>query len=220
MNPTALNLGPQRLLGSVTVVTDHELLEAWRQGSADAGEALFERHFDAVLRFFRNKIDDGPEELVQRTFLACVEGRERFKGASSFRTYVFAIAHNILKSHFRSRRRRGPHVDFTAESVWGLVASPSTLALRDRSQRVLLDALRRIPVESQVALELHYWEALTAAEIGEVLDVPLGTAKTRIRRARQLLGLEINAQAQLASLDLNGLDLESWARSVREALLR
>lgn len=213
------NFARRRLLGSQALVTDHELLEAWREGSPDAGEALFERHFDAVLRFFRNKIDDGPEELVQRTFLACVEGRDRFRGASSFRTYVFAVAHNILKSHFRSKRRRGPHIDFTAESVWGLEASPSTLALRDRSQRVLLDALRRIPIESQVALELHYWETLTAAEIGEVLGVPLGTAKTRIRRARQLLSAEITQQAQLASLDLDGLDLESWARSVREELL-
>ncbi|MEM6295471.1 MAG: RNA polymerase sigma factor [Myxococcota bacterium] len=202
------------------MTTDRELLEAWRSGSAAAGEALFERHFDAVMRFFRNKIDDGPEELVQRTFLACVEGRTRFRGDSTFRTYLFAVAHNTLKAHFRSRRRRGVEIDFTAESVWGLAPSPSTLAVRDRSQRVLLDALRRIPVQSQVVLELHYWEGLTAAEIGEVIDVPHGTAKTRIRRARQLLGAAIEERARGESLDVSQLDLDAWAQSVRQVLLR
>lgn len=211
---------PARLLPCPAVTTDRELLEAWRSGSAAAGEALFERHFDAVMRFFRNKIDDGPEELVQRTFLACVEGRTRFRGDSTFRTYLFAVAHNTLKAHFRSRRRRGVEIDFTAESVWGLAPSPSTLAVRDRSQRVLLDALRRIPVQSQVVLELHYWEGLTAAEIGEVIDVPHGTAKTRIRRARQLLGAAIEERARGESLDVSQLDLDAWAQSVRQVLLR
>ena len=211
---------PARLLPCTLVNTDRELLEAWHSGSAAAGEALFERHFDAVMRFFRNKIDDGPEELVQRTFLACLEGRTRFRGDCSFRTYLFAVAHNTLKAHFRARRRRGVEIDFTAESVWGLAPSPSTLAVRDRSQRVLLDALRRIPVESQVVLELHYWEGLTAAEIGSVIEVPLGTAKTRIRRARQLLHAAIEERARGESLDVSQLDLDAWAQSVRQVLLR
>lgn len=201
------------------VTGDLELLAAWRDGSTTDGEALFERHFDAVLRFFRNKIDDGPEDLVQRTFLACVEGKERFEGRSSFRTYLFAVAHNVLRDHFR-RKRRGACIDFTAQSVWDVAPAASTIMARDRTHRVLLDALRRIPIDSQVALELHYWEGLTAAEIGVVLDVPTGTAKTRIRRARQLLGQAIEVLAAGEQLDVSQLDLDTWARAVRKVLLR
>jgi RNA polymerase sigma-70 factor (ECF subfamily) len=203
----------------LSVTTDLELLTAWRDGSTTAGEALFERHFDPVMRFFRNKVDEGPEDLVQRTFLACVEGKERFEGRSSFRTYLFAVAHNVLRDHFR-RKQRGAAVDFTAQSVWDLAPAPSTVMARDRAQRVLLDALRRIPIESQVALELHYWEGLTAAELADVIGVPVGTAKTRIRRARQLLTGAIEALAGAEPLDTSGLDLDAWAKSVRGVLLR
>ena len=203
----------------LAVTTDLELLATWRDGSATGGEALFERHFDAVMRFFRNKIDEGPEDLVQRTFLACVEGKERFEGRSSFRTYLFATAHNLLRDHFR-RKRRGVAVDFTAQSIWDLAPAPSTVMARDRTQRVLLEALRRIPIEGQVVLELHYWEGLTAAEIADVIETPVGTAKTRIRRARQLLGQAIEALAAGEQLDTSQIDLDAWAKSVRELLLR
>ena len=201
------------------VTTDLELLEAWRGGETTAGEALFERHFDAVMRFFRNKIDEGSEDLVQRTFLACVEGKERFEGRSSFRTYLFAVAHNLLRTHFR-QKHRNQELDFTQRSVWDVAPAPSTVMARDRTGRLLLDAMRRIPIQSQVALELHYWEGLTAAEIGVVIDVPTGTVKTRIRRARQLLGEAIEALARGEQLDTSGLDLDTWARSVRQVLLR
>jgi RNA polymerase sigma-70 factor (ECF subfamily) len=90
---------------------------------------------------------------------------------------------------------------------------------RDQDQQKLLLALRRIPLDSQVALELHYWEAMTAAEIGQVLDVPLGTAKTRLRRAKQLLEAELLAlDFGPTRLDPTGSGLDTWARSVRGAL--
>ena len=63
------------------MVTDTELLSAWRGGDLECGRTLFERHFDGVRRFFANKLDHGAEDMVQRTFLACVEGRDRFCSA-------------------------------------------------------------------------------------------------------------------------------------------
>jgi RNA polymerase sigma factor (sigma-70 family) len=199
-------------------VTDAELLHAWSDGDRSAGEALFERHFEAVARFFRNKLasDAHHEDLIQQTFLGCVEARDRFRGESSFRSFLFAIAHNQLCKHWRSRSR--DRLDFQTVSAFDIDPSPSAMLARDQDQRKLLIALRRLPLDSQVALELHYWESMTAAEIGDVLGVPLGTAKTRLRRAKQLL------EAELRSLELGGgrLDtetgLETWARGVKGAL--
>jgi DNA-directed RNA polymerase specialized sigma24 family protein len=80
-------------------------------------------------------------------------------------------------------------------------------------------ALRRIPLDSQVALELHYWESMTAAEIGEVLGMPLGTVKTRLRRAKQLLEVELRAlDVGQARLDLAGAGLDTWARELKKTL--
>lgn len=70
------------------------------------GEQLFERHFDAVYRFFSSKADASEiSDLVQQTFLACVEAVESFEGHSSVRTYIFAIARHQLFRHYRKRTR-------------------------------------------------------------------------------------------------------------------
>jgi RNA polymerase sigma-70 factor (ECF subfamily) len=200
-------------------VTDAELLQAWAEGHKGAGEQLFERHFEAIARFFRNKLpaDAHHEDLIQQTFLGCVEARDRFRGDASFRSFLFAIAHNQLGKHWRSRSR--DRLDFQTISAFDVDPSPSAVVARDQDQQKLLLALRRIPVDSQVALELHYWEAMTAAEIGEVLGVPLGTAKTRLRRAKQLLEVELRAlEVGAERLDSTESGLDAWARDVRETL--
>lgn len=200
--------------------TDLELLEAWRGGDRQAGEQLFERHFDAVARFFRNKVDSGIDDLIQRTFLACIEGKDRFRGEASFRTFLFAVAHNVLRKHYRSKRRHGDRIDFGVTSVYDLSPSPSVVIARHNEHRVLLQALRRIPLDHQIVLELYYWERLTAPEVAHVLDVPEGTARTRIRRAKQLLEEQMKRLVEDKNLlESTLVNLDSWAASLRDLLL-
>lgn len=199
---------------------DAELLEQWRAGDRRAGEALFDRHFDAVARFFRNKVDHGIDDLIQRTFLACIETRDRFRGDSSFRTYIFAVAHNVLGKHYRSNRRHGDKIDFGVTSVHDIAPSPSMIVAQHREQRLLLQALRRIPLDLQVVLELYYWERLPAKQVAEVVGVPEGTARTRIRRAKQLLEQEMAKVAgNPADLSSTLVNLEEWAAGLREQLI-
>ena len=197
--------------------TDGELLESWRNGDRKAGEELFERHFDAVARFFRNKVDHGIDDLIQRTFLACVESKDKFRGDSSFRTYLFGVAHNVLGKHFRSKKRHGDKIDFGVTSVFDLSPSPSVIVAKHREQQVLLQALRKIPLDHQIVLELYYWEKLSAREVAEVVQVPEGTARTRIRRAKQLLEEEMaKLMGNKDQLETTIANLDSWAASLRD----
>lgn len=202
-------------------VADLELLEAWRAGDATAGGELFERHFAAVRRFFRNKIVGDPDDLIQKTFLALVEGRDRFRGEASFRRYLLGTANNVLRGHYRSKRRDAPPIDFSEVSAIDLAPSPSEVFALGDEQRLVLEALRRIPLEFQIALELFYWEELPVLELAAVLDIPLGTVKTRLRRGRQLLEQKI---AELAAsperLHTTLTDLDRWARGLREHMHR
>ena len=199
---------------------DLELLDAWRGGDRDAGEQLFERHFDAIARFFRNNVDRGIDDLIQRTFLACVESKDRFRGDASFRTFLFAVAHNVLGKHYRSQRRHGDKIDFGVTSVHDLSPSPSAVVAQHHEHRVLLQALRRIPIEHQIVLELYYWEKLSAAEVGGVLDVPEGTARTRIRRAKKLLEAQMHRLIEdKVLLESTLINLDTWAASLRDQLL-
>lgn len=193
---------------------DAALIDAWKAGDREAAAQLFDHHYAAVARFFRNKVGlQEASDLIQSTFLACFEGLERMR-SSSFRSYLFAVACTLLRRHFRTKRRTP--VDLGTVSVFDLDPSPSSVIAGDQLQRQLLEALRRIPIEHQVVLELFYWESLTAAELGEILGIPVGTAKTRVRRARQLL------HEQMQRLDAEGLaspctveDLDAWASGLR-----
>ena len=190
--------------------SDGELLAAWRADDQAAGSELFRRYFDPLYRFFVNKIADEAEDLIQNTWIACVRYGDSLERASSFRAYLFTVARNELYRHIR-RARPCVDVDLGASSMVDLSPSPTTILGTAERDRQLLGALRSLPVEAQVILELHYWEDLSTAELAEILDLPQGTAKSRLRRARQLLDVALLRGD--AAEDHDALD--RWIRSVR-----
>lgn len=201
------------------MLSDFELLDAWRGGDADAGRLLFERHFEAVYRFFFNKVGDETDDLLQQTFLACVEGRDSFQKRSSFRAYVLGIAKNKLFKFVRSKARNRIDGPPTTGALIERGSIASALA-REDEQRLLLRALRELPIDLQIALELAYWEELTDRELAAVLELPMGTVKSRLRKARRLLD---DALAELANSP--GMhratidDFDTWVRSIRALVL-
>lgn len=198
---------------------DFALLDAWRDGDLEAGSRLFDRHFDSIHRFLRHKVGDETDEVMQRTLLACVESRDRFRRASSFRTFLFGVARLELLSHYRRRRKFDAQLNFESKSFFDLNPSPSTVVAKHKEQQLLHEALRRLPVDLQIALELHYWEGMSATEIGLVLEIPAGTVKSRLRRAKALLRATME-QLAVSKLQLESTlgDLEGWARSLGDVL--
>jgi RNA polymerase sigma factor (sigma-70 family) len=200
--------------------TDDELLGAWREGDAASGRELFERYFEPVFRFFRNKAASDIEDLVQSTFASCLASRDAFRGESSFRTYLFTIARNELYADWRKRSRRGAEVDVGSISVEDLRTTPGT-ALAARLDRALLArALRSIPLDLQVALELHYWEELTGPELATVLGVPEGTARSRLRRGREELATKVEELRASGAAHEEPADLEAWLASLKGTMAR
>jgi RNA polymerase sigma factor (sigma-70 family) len=197
---------------------DIELLEAWRAGDRSAGDELFRRHLTSIERFFRSTVEPAAiDDLVQATFIACTEGRDRFVGRSSFRSYLFGVAHNVLKTHYR-RRRPHDRIDFECSSLVDLGVGPSTMLEQKREQRLLSEALRQIPLESQIILQRRYWEQLRTAELAEFLAVPRGTAVDRLRRAQtQLRQAIVRMQAAPELLESAIESLGGWAASLRSS---
>lgn len=168
-------------------------MSAWSAGDARAGEALVTRHYLAVARFFTNQVgaESDAEDLIQQTFLGCLEGVSRFRGQASFRTFLFAIARNKLLKHMRKRSKGRIFLNpswhrFAA----GLRSNTSILGARDERQ-LLNAAMQRLPLETQMMLELHYWQGLSIAEVARVVERPPNTVKTRMFRARQRIAREL-----------------------------
>ena len=202
------------------MASDHELLQAWGEGDAAAGNTLFDRHFEALYRFFRNKAGDAVDDLVQATFLGCVEARGRFRGDASFRTWMLSIARRKLYDRFRERDRDARRFDPEATSVAALGISPSGAVANKAEHRLLLEALRRLPLISQVALELYYFEGMRGPAIAEVLGIPEPTVRGRLKRGVEQLRREIESGASSPGLAESTLgDLDGWAESIRERLV-
>lgn len=165
---------------------DLTLLERWRRGDSRAGQELFARHFADIYRFFEHKVGADADDLAQRTFMACIDARDRFRGGSTFRTYLFAIARNQLYSYFR-RMPRAEHIDFELTSIADLMPSLGSQLGRARAVERLRLALVQLPAEQQLLLELHYWHELDADALSEVFETTGGAIRVRLLRARRAL---------------------------------
>jgi RNA polymerase sigma-70 factor (ECF subfamily) len=192
--------------------TDAQLLERWRSGDAEAGDALFERHGDGVIWFFRNKFRTGAEDLVHETWARLSQRRDHIRDPTRFRSFLFGIAHNVLRECLRARA-----FDPERDSAEAIQPGPSSIAARRREHQLLLDALRQIPLDEQVMLELYYWEGLNAAELAEIAGISHSAMRGRLSKARKSLG---KAMARLATstpliVDSRSDDFETWAAEIR-----
>lgn len=175
--------------------TDLELLAQWCDGSDRAGDLLLKRSFGLLYRFFINKVGDATDDLVQQTLVACVRHKDKIRESGAFRMYLLKIARSRLFDYLRAMRRHAGHVDddFEQLSIAQTGLSGTSRLGRVQAAMRVRDALRRLPVELQVVVELHYWEEHSTAEMAEVLEVPQGTVKSRLRRAREQLETDLGA---------------------------
>ena len=197
--------------------SDHELLGAWQQGDERAGSELVRRYFARIFSFFDGKVTSSVDDLVQRTFLACTAARERIDPERSFRTYLFGIARKQLLQHY-ARLHRDSGIDELGEQPLDVLErSPSQLIAHHRDRKLLVRALRSIPLDLQIVIELFYWEEMPLHEIAGVIEIPEGTVKSRLHRAKEMLRVKIDALASSPELARTTMDdLERWSKSLRK----
>ena len=207
-----------------------DLVREVAAGSESALAALYDRHVDGVFAAAIRLTPDRQvaEEVVQETFLALWNRAELFNpGAGSLAAWLHTIARNRTVDRFRAARRRPNLVPF---SVATGAATDETAALERalaggtvlggadlgpgpegelasaELRNVLRDALAGLPEHERTALVLAYSEELTQTEIAARLGWPLGTVKTRTRRAllrlREVLAEEFGPMAELAPIPI------------------
>lgn len=200
---------------------DRELIDAWRGGDDRAGRQLVERHFATVERFFFNKAADASADLIQQCFLRVLEARTRMRPDANFRAYLLGIARNVLYEHYRRNRQDLERLDFGSQSVAEIAPTPATRIAGEQEVQLMLRGLQQIPLDYQIVLELYYWEGMRSREVAEVLELPQGTARSRIRRAKQLLEEQLVALAgSQRMLESTTSDIEHWAARIKDMVGR
>ncbi|MEI8240150.1 MAG: sigma-70 family RNA polymerase sigma factor [Actinomycetota bacterium] len=174
-------------------IDDRALVTAAQGGDRAALERLFELHYDRVVAVCRritgNEADAA--DAAQEAMIAVVRGLSKFDGRSSFGTWTYRIATNASLDELRRRRRR-PLVSIESrddESPQREPADPgSALPLERIGERDAIEsALLELPEEFRIPVVLRDVADLEYADIAQVLDVPIGTVKSRIARGRGML---------------------------------
>ena len=162
-------------------------------GNREAFDELVRRHQVRIYRLARVLAggDGDAEDLAQETFIRAFRGIARFRGDSSFGTWLHRIALNVIKSHV-SRRARRPRVvsstpDATRESLIENIASQDDFELVIHRRQAIDDALGTLPADHRSLVVLRDIQGLEYHEIASITGLPLGTVESRIFRARQRL---------------------------------
>jgi len=187
--------------------TDQQLIARCRAGQTDAFATLIERHqhrlFNAVLRMVGNY--DDAQDLTQDAFVRALQGLKKFRGNAAFYTWLFRIGMNLCINH----RRRQQHVrfaslavdagDFTGAQADRLAnladraaVSPARQAQINEEHNRVLTALQDLPPQSRAVVILRDIEQLDYAQIAKILDLPVGTVKSRLSRARDTVRKQLN----------------------------
>jgi RNA polymerase sigma-70 factor (ECF subfamily) len=175
--------------------TDRELIADSAQSPADFA-TIFDRHFDAVFGYLQRRIGrDLAEELAAETFLVAFDNRARFdpsQGAA--RPWLLGIATNLLRHHARREVRElrayaRSAVDPVLDAFDGIEERLDASGERRR----LIEGLAELSTPERDALLLAAWADLSYAEIATALEVPVGTVRSRLSRARERITASLGA---------------------------
>ena len=137
------------------------------------------------------------QDATQEALIAIVRGLPRFDNRSSFSTWSFRVATNACLDELRRRRRRpAPGLPDDERSLPDPHAGAPSLAEHVAARLSVDDALEQLPIEFRTAVVLRDICALDYAEIAEVLEIPIGTVRSRIARARAKLADTLGNQSE------------------------
>jgi RNA polymerase sigma-70 factor (ECF subfamily) len=186
---------------------DHDLMEATREGDEVAFYELVRRYRSPITNYVNRMLNDYDMavDLAQETFIRIYTNAHRYRANHNFSTYIYRIATNLAISELRRRKRwkMVSLVSFFASPDGSDAGAdldlpdhrplPESQLLDDERRQVVRRAVAALPERYRAALVLRDIEGLEYERIAEILRLPLGTVKSRINRARNLLREKLRA---------------------------
>jgi RNA polymerase sigma-70 factor (ECF subfamily) len=189
---------------AVAGAEDEALVQSVAEGSDAAFETLFERYRDRVFQFVLWQLGAGrdlAEELTQEVFFQLYLSASTFRHRSRFRTWLYSLARNVCRHHERKHRRESGALRWGEDNEAPVLsdggrsdALERLTAAEDRAR--VRQAVAALPREQRAALLLRDWEELSYQEIAAVLDIPVGTVRSRLHNARCALAHTLSARKE------------------------
>jgi RNA polymerase sigma-70 factor (ECF subfamily) len=195
--------GVEKTTVSFEKLSDHELIEATKNGEPDAFAEIVNRYRHPLTNYIYRMLNDYEEavDLAQEAFVRVYFAIERYHSKYAFSTYIYRIATNLAISEIRKRKRRklfsltglfqaegNEEMEFQPKDEKPL---PEDDLISDEGGAVLAKAIAALPDKYRAAIVLREIEEKTYEEIAEILELGLGTTKSRISRGRAILRQKI-----------------------------
>ena len=184
-----------------TNLLDADLVKRVQAGDTGAFDLLVQKYQHKVINLLGRFVSDHAEcqDIAQDAFIKAFRAIDSFRGDSQFYTWLYRIAANTAKNHLASRARKSPNyaVDvedaehFEGESGLKEYANPENLLLTDEIRARIFHAIENLPEDLKSAITLREIDGLSYEEIAEVMDCPIGTVRSRIFRARDVIDKEL-----------------------------
>jgi len=189
---------------------DQQLVTASKRGDQDAFAQLVQRYqrriFNLVYRMLQQY--EEASEITQETFLAAWQGLPSFRGEARFATWLYRIAYNCALKQLETRKRdKALRVALQAEqALQSHVGYESTDAQMDEHERqaFVQEHLSRLPAKYRIVLILRHLQDMSYEEMAEILTMPIGTIKTHLFRARNLLKVRLQGLDRNSSVGTRG----------------
>jgi RNA polymerase sigma-70 factor (ECF subfamily) len=181
---------------------DQQLVERAQRGDKHAFELLvakYQRRLGRLIsRFVRNSAE--AEDVTQEAFIKAYRALPAFRGESAFYTWLYRIGINTAKNHLLAQGRRAPTStpfdseeaeDFEDAALLHEVATPENELMSKQVVAVVNESLQQLPEDLRTALTLREIEGLSYEEIAAVMNCPIGTVRSRIFRAREVVAANL-----------------------------
>ncbi|MFQ1011286.1 RNA polymerase sigma factor RpoE [Gilliamella apicola] len=181
-------------------ITDQVLVDRVLNGDKNAFNLLVVRYQNKLAHLVSRYVSASEvPDVVQETFIKAYRSLSLFKGESIFYTWLYRIAVNTAKNYLISQGRRPPSSDIDASEAEGYdsaeslrdIDNPESLVLSKEVGKVVFEAIEALPDDLKTAITLREIDGLSYEEIAEIMGTPVGTVRSRIFRARDIIDEKI-----------------------------
>jgi len=173
-------------------ISDEVLIKQFQNGDVRSFNHIVLRYKDRLIHFVHGFVHDidKAEDLVQDTFMKLYTHKDSYREIAKFSTWLYTIAGNLARTELRKLKRRKTYSvsslsrDDREFIIQGTDDGPSEIESSENIQRRIKTALSNLPTNFRTMIILRDLQELSYDEISKIMDVPLGTVKSRINRGR------------------------------------